>query len=66
MELETEQIGVGLEGYETLTPYQVLGRLWAGWHCQVALCLLAWAFMLSLQPVQAERCPGSQGRKSTG
>ena len=58
---------MGLDEYET--------RTWAGWHHHVALCLLAGAFLLSLQqawgekdapdhpsaglPGGAECCPGS-------
>ena len=48
-EFEAEKSDVGLDEYETRTPYQVRGRLWAGWHHHVALCLLAGAFLLSLQ-----------------
>ena len=48
-EFETEKSDVGLDEYETRTPYQVRGRLWAGWHHHIALCLLAGAFLLSLQ-----------------
>ena len=40
-EFETEKSDVGLDEYET--------RTWAGWHHHVALCLLAGAFLLSLQ-----------------
>ena len=58
-EFETEKIDVGLDEYET--------RTWAGWHHHVALCLLAGAFLLSLQQDWGgERCPGSPGPKSTG
>ena len=46
---ETEKSGVGLDEYETRTPYQVGGRFWAGWHHHVALCLVAGAFLLGLQ-----------------
>ena len=48
-EFETEKSDVGLAEYETRTPYQVQGRLWAGWHHHIALCLVAGAFLLSLQ-----------------
>ena len=58
-EFETEKSDVGLDEYET--------RTWAGWHHHVALCLLAGAFLLSLQQDWGgERCPGSPGPKSTG
>ena len=40
-ESETEKSDVGLDEYET--------RTWAGWHHHIALCLLAGAFLLSLQ-----------------
>ena len=40
-EFETEKSDVGLDEYET--------RTWPGWHHHVALCLLAGAFLLSLQ-----------------
>ena len=66
-EFETEKSDVGLDEYETRTPYPVRVRLWAGWHHHVALCLLAGTFLLSLQQVWGgKRCPGSPGPKSTG
>ena len=40
-EFETEKSDVGMDEYET--------RTWAGWHHHIALCLLAGAFLLSLQ-----------------
>ena len=40
-EFETEKSDMGLDEYET--------RTWPGWHHHVALCLLAGAFLLSLQ-----------------
>jgi SRSO17 transposase len=40
-ESETEKSDVGLDEYET--------RTWAGWHHHITLCLLAGAFLLSLQ-----------------
>ena len=40
-EFETEKSDVRLDEYET--------RTWAGWHHHIALCLLAGAFLLSLQ-----------------
>ena len=52
-EFATEKGDVGLDEYET--------RSWAGWHHHVALCLLAGAFLLSLQQDWGERCPGSPG-----
>ena len=48
-EFETEQSDVGLDEYETRTPHQVRGRLWAGWHHHITMCLLAGAFLLTLQ-----------------
>ena len=45
---------MGLDEYETHTPYQVWGRLWAGRHHHVALCLLDEAFLLSLQQAQGK------------
>ena len=54
-EFETEKSDVGLDEYETRTPYQVRGRLWAGWHHHVALCLLGGAFLLSLQQAWGEK-----------
>ena len=65
-EFETEKSDVGLDEYETRTPYRVRGRLWAGWHHHVALCLLGGAFLLSLQQAWGERCPGSRDRRCTG
>ena len=46
-EFETEKSYVGLDEYET--------RTWAGWHHHVALCLLAGAFLLSLQQGWGEK-----------
>ena len=57
-EFETEKSDIGLDEYET--------RTWAGWHHRVALCLLAVAFLLSLQQAWGKRCRGSQGRRCTG
>ena len=37
----TEKSDVGLDEYET--------RTWAGWHHHITICLLAGAFLLSLQ-----------------
>ena len=48
-EFETEKSDVGLDEYET--------RTWAGWHHHVALCLLAGAFLLSLQQDWGEKMP---------
>ena len=48
-EFETEKSDVGLDEYET--------RAWAGWHHHVALCLLAGAFLLSLQQAWGEKMP---------
>ena len=56
-EFETEKGDVGLDEYET--------RSWAGWHHHVALCLLAGAFLLSLQQAWGGgRCPGSRGLRA--
>ena len=46
-EFETEKSDVGLDEYET--------RTWAGWHHHVALCLVAGAFLLSLQQAWGEK-----------
>ena len=54
-EFETEKSDVGLDEYETRTPYRVRGRLWAGWHHHVALRLLGGAFLLSLQQAWGEK-----------
>ena len=40
-EFETETSDVGLDEYET--------RTWAGWHHHITMCLLAGAFLLTLQ-----------------
>ena len=48
-EFETEKSDVGLDEYET--------RTWAGWHHHVALCLLAGAFLLSLQQAWGKKMP---------
>ena len=50
-EFETEKSDVGLDEYET--------RTWAGWHHHVAICLVAGAFLLSLQQAWGERRRGS-------
>ena len=46
-EFETEKSDVGLDEYET--------RTWAGWHHHITLCLLAGAFLLSLQQDWGEK-----------
>ena len=46
-EFETEKSDVGLDEYET--------RTWSGWHHHVAICLLAGAFLLSLQQAWGEK-----------
>ena len=52
-EFKTEKSDVGLDGYET--------RTWAGWHHHIALCLVAGAFLLSLQQAWGEKdAPGQQ------
>ena len=56
-EFETEKGDVGMDEYETRTPYQVRGRLWAGWHHHVALCLVAGAFLLSLHQAWGKKMP---------
>ena len=48
-EFETEKGDVGLDEYET--------RTWAGWHHHIALCLLAGAFLLSLQQAWGGKMP---------
>ena len=61
---------MGLAEYETRTPYQVRGRLWAGWHHHIALCLVAGAFLLSLQQAwggkDAEDSPGPRSTEWCG
>ncbi len=56
-EFETEQSDVGLDEYETRTPYQVRGRFWAGWHHHIAMCLLAGAFLLTRQQDWGQKMP---------
>ena len=46
-EFETEKSDVGLDEYET--------RTWAGWHHHVTMCLLAGAFLLTLQQGWGEK-----------
>jgi hypothetical protein len=46
-EFETEKSDVGLDEYEA--------RTWAGWHHHITLCLLASAFLLSLQQDWGEK-----------
>ena len=48
-EFETEKSDMGLDGYETCT--------WAGWHHHIALCLVAGAFLLSLQQEWGKKMP---------
>ena len=48
-EFQTEKGDVGLDEYET--------RSWAGWHHHIAMCLLAGAFLLSLQQDWGEKMP---------
>ena len=48
-EFETEKGDVGLDEYET--------RSWAGWHHHIAMCLLAGAFLLSLQQEWGKDAP---------
>ena len=48
-EFETEQSDVGLDEYET--------RTWAGWHHHITMCLLAGAFLLTLQQDWGEKMP---------
>ena len=74
-EFETEKSDIGLDEYETRTPYQVRGRLWAGWHHHVAMCLLGGAFLLGLQQDWGEKdapdhapsdVPGGAGDAAAG
>lgn len=46
-EFETEKSDVGLDEYEA--------RTWRGWHHHIALCLLAGAFLLTLQQDWGEK-----------
>ena len=46
-EFETAKSDVGMDEYET--------RPWAGWHHHIALCLLAGAFLLTLQQAWGEK-----------
>ena len=46
-EFETEKSDVGFDEYEM--------RTWAGWHHHIAMCLLAGAFLLSLQQAWREK-----------
>ena len=46
-EFETEKSDVGLDEYET--------RTWAGWHHHITMCLLAGAFLLTLQQDGGEK-----------
>ena len=47
-EFEAEKSDVGLEEYET--------RTWTGWHHHITMCLLAGAFLLTLQQDWGKRC----------
>ena len=49
LKLPTLKSDVGLDEYETRSPYQLRGRLWAGWQHHIAMCLRGEAFLLSLQ-----------------
>ena len=55
--IETEQSDVGMDEYETRTPYQARGRLWAGWRHHITMCLLAGAFLLTLQQDWGKKMP---------
>jgi SRSO17 transposase len=46
-ELETDKSDIGLDEYEV--------RSWAGWHHHITLCLLASAFLLTLQQEWGEK-----------
>ena len=46
-EFETEKSDVGLDEYET--------RTWAGWHHHITMCLLAGAFLLTMQQDWGEK-----------
>ena len=46
-EFETEKGDLGLDEYET--------RTWAGWHHHITMCLLAGAFLLTLQQGWGEK-----------
>ena len=48
---ETEKSDVGLDEYEP--------RTWASWHYHITMCLLAGAFLLTLQQDWGKRCPRS-------
>ena len=48
-EFETEKSDVGLDEYET--------RTWAGWHHHIAMCLVAGAFLLTLQQEWGKKMP---------
>ncbi len=48
-EFEAEKSAVGLDEYET--------RTWAGWHHHITLCLLAGAFLLTLQQEWGGKLP---------
>ena len=48
-EFETEKSDVGLDEYET--------RTWAGWHHHITMCLLAGAFLLTLQQDWGKKMP---------
>ena len=48
-EFDTEKSDLWLDGYVTRTPFQVRGRLWAGWYHHIAMHMLAGAFLPSLQ-----------------
>ena len=50
-EFETEKSDVGLDEYEI--------RTWAGGHHHITMCLLAGAFLLTLQQDWGKRCPRS-------
>ena len=56
-DFETEKSEVGLDEYET--------RTWVGWHHHITMCLLAGAFLLTLQQDWGKRCPRSPGPRCT-
>ena len=58
-ECETRKRDVGMDAYET--------RTWPGWHHHITMCLLASAFLLSLQQEWGgKRCPASRVHSCIG
>ena len=66
-EFETEKSDLWLDGYVTRTPFQVRGRLWAGWYHHITLAMLALAYLAVIRNhATTQGCPGEKGAAVSG